>query len=261
MLDLAGQVAMISGGLGDIGRAVAKAIAQAGADVAISDLADAQAGQSFVSNLETYGIRARYDSVDVTDAQAMHGWVDQVEETLGCPTIAVMNAAVVERGNLLTIDPAQWRKQLAVNLDGALLMSQAVAKRMVNVKQSGRFVFVGSWAAHRAHPQIPAYCVSKAGLRMLMQCMALELAPHGICVNEIAPGYVDAGLTKQFFKDHPENREKAEQKVPVRQLITAEQVARQVVWLCDPDNPHVTGQAIVMDGGLSLVSPAYQVQS
>ena len=85
----------------------------------------------------------------------------------------------------------------------------------------GWVVFIGSWAAHAVHTNIPAYCVSKAGIRMLCKCMALELAPHQILVNEIAPGFVDAGLTGRNFEKNPGTREKAEQRVPIHKLISA----------------------------------------
>jgi NAD(P)-dependent dehydrogenase (short-subunit alcohol dehydrogenase family) len=96
------------------------------------------------------------------------------------------------------------------------------------------------------------YSVSKAGLRMLCQCMALELAPHHITVNEIAPGYVDAGLSGKIFDANPALREEARAKVPNRELISAAEVAAQVAYLCDPENRHITGSTLLMDGGLSL---------
>ncbi|MFA9476666.1 SDR family NAD(P)-dependent oxidoreductase [Phycisphaerales bacterium AB-hyl4] len=255
-INLTGQVAMISGGLGDIGRATGEALAEAGAAVAVSDMADQPKGEAWCDSMATLGRRCRYDRVDVTDSQAVHRWVDRVEQALGPPTLAVVNAAVVEPADSLTIDSASWGRQLAVNLDGAFYMAQAAAKRLVAAKRPGGIVFVGSWAAHRPHPDIVAYSVAKAGLRMLMQCMALELAPHGIRVNEIAPGYVDAGLSGRLFKQEPAKRQRAVRQTPTGQLIDATEVARQIVWLCDSANRHLTGHALVMDGGLSLVSSA-----
>ena len=87
---------------------------------------------------------------------------------------------------------------------------------------------------------------------MLCKCMALELAPKGILVNEIAPGYVDAGLTGRFWKEKPELRDKARGRVPTQRVIMAEEVADQIVYLCNPENKHMTGTTLLMDGGLSL---------
>jgi glucose 1-dehydrogenase len=91
---------------------------------------------------------------------------------------------------------------------------------------------------------------------MLCRCMALDLAPDGILVNEVAPGYVDAGLSAQAWKTDPVGRTNAARRVPIGQLITASDVAIQVAHLCEPSNRHMSGSVILMDGGLSLVTPA-----
>jgi len=90
---------------------------------------------------------------------------------------------------------------------------------------------------------------------MLCKCMALELAPHGIMVNEIAPGYVDGGLSRLAWEQQPDGRAAARKKVPVQALITSEEVAAQIVHLSHPENHHITGSVVLMDGGLSLVAP------
>ena len=128
--------------------------------------------------------------------------------------------------------------------------------RLLEHKRPGRIVFIGSWAAHAAHNAIPAYCVAKAGLRMLCKCMALEFAPHGILVNEVAPGYVNAGLSAQGWAQNPDAREAARQRVPIQELIEPQEVALQVAHLCEPANRHMTGSVLLMDGGLSLATPA-----
>jgi glucose 1-dehydrogenase len=120
--------------------------------------------------------------------------------------------------------------------------------------KGGRIVFVGSWAAHRPHTPLPIYCVTKAALRMLCKTMALDLADANILVNEVAPGYVDGGLTGQIMKDNPDARQANIDRVPIGQLIEPSEVALQVVNLCDPKNRHMTGSTVLMDGGLSLLS-------
>jgi len=100
---------------------------------------------------------------------------------------------------------------------------------------------------------MPAYSVSKAAINMLCKCFALELASRNILVNEIAPGYVDAGLSGRHWKKDPASAEKARERVPVRRLISAEEVAQQIVYLCGPAARHMTGSSLLMDGGLSLL--------
>jgi len=251
-LILQGNVALVSGGLGDIGRAIALELAGRGADVAVSDILPPERAHGLLEEIRALGRKARYDGVDVGDPHAVRKWIADVERDLGTATLIVPNAAIVASANCREITPDDWMRHIRVNLDGAFFMAQAAALKIVAAKKAGRIVFVGSWAAHAAHPLIPAYCASKAGLRMLMHCMALEFAKDGILVNEVAPGYVDAGLSAKLFQQNPGAREKARERVPTRQLITAHDVAVQVAWLCDPQNSHMTGSVALLDGGLSL---------
>lgn len=246
------QVAVVSGGLGDIGRAIVLELARQGADVGLCDLDEPDAAAGLIKQVQDLQRKARYDRVDVADAGAVRAWIDAVQGQFGTPTWIVPNAAVVKmvRFNDLTAD--DWRSELSVNLDGAFYMARAATQKLVAEGKPGRVVFVGSWAAHAVHVHIPAYCVSKAALRMLAKCMAAELAALGILVNEVAPGFVDAGLTAQLLAEDPSRRDRTKRLVPVGTMIQPEEVARQVAYLCDPSNRHMTGSTLLMDGGLSL---------
>lgn len=254
MENLTGQVAIISGGLGDIGRAIARELAQRGADIALGDILSDDRAADTLDELRRLGRRARYDLVDVADAEAVNQWVLATEADLGVPTLIIPNAAIVHLLDIRTITPEQWRREMNINLDGAYHLAQAGALRLLHHKKPGRIVFTGSWAGHAPQAHIPAYSVTKAGLRMLCRCMARDLAPDGILVNEVAPGNVAAGLSGRIFDEHPEIREKSIQQIPVHKLIEADEVAFQVAHLCDPRNAQMTGTAIIMDGGLSLLS-------
>ena len=245
------HIAIISGGLGEIGRAMAIEFAARGADGDVGDTRDASAAHP-LARIRGAGRRAKYDHVDVSDALAVQNWVQAVEADLGPPTLIIPNAAIVHVAPLPQLTPEVWRRELAVNLDGAFYLAHAEAQRLVALGKPGRIIFIGSWAGHAVHPPIPTYCVSKAGLRMLMKCMAAEYSPHGILVAELAPGYVNAGLSGRFFEADPGSADAARKTVPVRELIEAEEVARQAAWLCDPANRHISGTALIMDGGLSL---------
>jgi glucose 1-dehydrogenase len=248
------RVALISGGLGDIGRSIAIEFAQQGAHIALCDLQEPVAAGTFLTELNQYNISATYNRVDVTDAKAVHSWIEEVEKKQGLADIIIANAAKVTLASLCEITPEEWSQELRVNLDGAFHLTQAATKKLIHHKQPGRVVFIGSWAGNRPHINIPAYCVSKAGLRMLCKCMALELAHHGILVNELAAGFVAAGLTGKIWEQNPGRSEIALQKVPIKKVMSAQQVAQQVIQLCHPDNEHMTGSTILMDGGLSLRS-------
>ncbi|GIL14805.1 MAG: oxidoreductase [Chloroflexota bacterium] len=255
MKNLEAQTAVISGGLGDIGRAIAFELAERGAAIALCDLAAPSDADRILTDLRERGVRACYGRVDVTDAAATATWVAAVEKELGPPTLIVPNAAQVTRASCQSITPAQWERELNVNLNGAFYLAQAAAQRLVERKLPGRIVFIGSWAAHRAHPYIPAYSVAKAGLRMLCQCMAVELAPAGIRVNEVAPGIVDAGLSGQALKRDPNLRAALQAMVPLQRLVEPRDVAQAVAFLCSAESHQVTGTALVLDGGLSHLPP------
>lgn len=249
------RVMVISGGLGDIGRAICREFAAQGAAIAIGDLQTADQALAFSDELkQLYGVSSHYTQVDVSDPAAVDGWMKEVQLKLGVPSLIISNAATVTQAGIHQVRPDEWSRELRVNLDGAFYLTQKATKMMVGQKQQGRVVFIGSWAAEAVHPGLPAYCVSKAGLRMLCKCMALELAPHGILVNEIAPGYVEAGLSAEIWAKNPGLIEQAAQKVPVGKIMTAADVARQVIHLCHPANAHITGSTLLMDGGLSLRS-------
>lgn len=244
---------LVTGGLGDIGRAICLEFASMGANIAIGDIHPSSSADSFLQELRGFSVLAHYKEVDVTDAAAVRSWIDEAESHVGISDIIIPNAAVVTFAGIMQITPEQWARELRVNLDGAFHVSQYATARMLHHGRAGHVVFVGSWAAHSVHTHIPAYCASKAGLRMLCKCLALELAPHNILVNEIAPGYVDAGLSGRSFEKDPVMKQEATQRVPVKKLITPAEVARQISLLCHPQNQHITGAMLLMDGGLSLL--------
>lgn len=252
MGDLDGRVAIISGGLGDIARAIALELAGRGADIALGDLA-AQADDEVLAPLRATGRRVRYDQVDVADSAAVDRWLAAVGADLGVADLVIANAAVAGSASIREISAEDWDRELAVNLNGVFHLSRGGAERLVAAGKPGRVVVIGSWAAHAPHPRIPAYSVAKAGVRMLAQCLALEYAADDILVNEVAPGFVDAGLTGRRFRDDPALKEAAREAVPVNRLLDAADVAWCVAMLCDPRNRHMTGTVVLADGGLSLM--------
>lgn len=248
------QTVLISGGLGDIGRAIAIEFARRGANIALCGSRDASVAIVFLDEMKQFNVSCTYTQVDVAESARVNDWVNSVEKNQGVSSIIIANAAIVTLARIHEITPEQWNRELRVNLDGAFYLTQSATKRLMIHKHPGRVVFIGSWAGYTPHTHIPAYCVSKAGMRMLCKCMALELAPHNILVNELAPGYVAAGLSGNIWKKNPGKSEEARLKVPIKKVMSAEEVAIQVIQLCHPDNVHMTGSTILMDGGLSLLS-------
>lgn len=256
-----GQTAIISGGAGDIGHAIAVGLAREGANIAVGDIRPSAEAEPIVRELSSFGVKVAYTQVDVANAADVDRWVAATHASLGAPRIAIVNAAIVTVKDLLEFSPESWGKELDVNLSGGFYLAQSAAIRMVAAKSRGAIVFVGSWAAHAPHVNLPAYSVAKAGIRMLTRLFALRLAPLGIVVNEVAPGFVDAGLSGRAFAKDPELKRSAAAQAPVKSLILAEDVAVQVLHLCDPANRHVTGATLLIDGGLSLNSGAESISA
>jgi len=241
--ELCPALAVISGGLGDIGWAMAKAFHAAGAQVALADVVDPPA------NLPHF-----YKKLDVSDAGAVEQWYESVVAHFDRPpNIIASNAAIVTEKPHLKISAAEWKRELDINLNGAFYFAETGARLLAATGKPGRIIFMGSWVGHAPFAPLPGYCASKAGLQMLCRTMALELAPLGILVNEIAPGYVNAGLTGKILAREPGLEAKRRSEVPIRKLITADEVAAQALYLCGPVSIHTTGSTIFMDGGLSLL--------
>ncbi|RUA12867.1 MAG: SDR family NAD(P)-dependent oxidoreductase [Flavobacteriia bacterium] len=247
------KVVLISGGMGDIGQAVALEFGKMGAKIGISDIRDPTTAAAKLSLMDNLGVAYRYDQVDVSNADEVEGWIQDVEGQWGHVDITIVNAATVTLKDVQEITAKEWEREIQVNLNGSFFMANAACRSFVKKKVAGNIVFLGSWAAHAPHTNIPAYSVSKAALRMLCKTMALSYAEKGIRVNEIAPGYVNAGLSKEVWDKDPYSASQARDRVPVGKLIEADEVAKQVLWLCDPSNRHTTGSTLLMDGGLSLL--------
>lgn len=240
-------VVAISGGAGDIGLAMAALFLEAGCRVALADK---------VESRPDVPAEVFYQPLDVTDAEGVDAWYEAVVRHFGeAPRYIVPNAATVTLRRFLDLSAPEWKRELDVNLNGAFYFAHTGAQQLARAGRDGRIVFIGSWAAHAPHRDLPAYSVAKAGLRMLMQTLALELAalPAPILVNEVAPGYVDAGLSGEVFARHPNLREEARAAVPLRRLLSARDVAMQVLLLCSEAGQHSTGSTLLMDGGLSLI--------
>ena len=249
------QVIVISGALGDIGFAIAHAYLEKGALVVLGDVLPENEVEDKLSALTSYLGQFEYRHLDVADSQQVETWMNAVVEKYGKINHCISNAARVTIKDFKTLTPQEWRNEMNVNLDGAFYFANFAVSQMVASATKGSVVFLGSWAAHAVHQSLPAYSVSKAAVRMLAQTMALEYASQGIRVNELAPGYVNAGLSKAVWAQLPEQKKLATEKVPLGKIMEAEEVAAQVLWLTSSQCQHVTGATFLMDGGLSLLRP------
>jgi NAD(P)-dependent dehydrogenase (short-subunit alcohol dehydrogenase family) len=189
-----------------------------------------------------------YYQADVTDRAA----VDAVLAVVDPLDVAIGNAGIVESAPFLQVTSQEWQRHLDVNLTGCFNVGQAAARVMVERRKRGLVLFTGSWVGEVPWPDIAAYCVSKAGVRMLARAMARELAPHGIRANVVAPGIVFAGMARHQFETDPTYARRASVVVPLGELGTPEQIAKATAFLCSPDAAYMTGAVLLVDGGASL---------
>jgi NAD(P)-dependent dehydrogenase (short-subunit alcohol dehydrogenase family) len=251
------KIAVISGGLGDIGKAIAIAFGQQGIKVAISDLPEEKNVESQLNDMRKQGCRElMYNQVNVTSEKEVTDWLEAVTLKWGTAQIIVPNAGIVVAGSLTSdaLMTEDVEKQINVNFWGSYHLAVLGAKKIKAQNLPGRIVFIGSWAAERANARISAYCISKASVRMLCKTLALELAEHNILVNEIAPGIVNGGLSKKNQERDKALLQTHLNSIPMHSLVEVEEIARHVVYLSAFSGLNITGTTLLVDGGLSLTS-------
>lgn len=244
---LAGRGVVVTGGAGDIGAAIGAELLRRGASVTLIDRKSDTEAKPWLARVGEVGL-VGYRQADVRDRAALEEAVRSVDPL----DIAIGNAGIVESAPFLEITAEQWRDQLEINLTGCFNLGQAASRLMVERGTPGRIIFTGSWVQEVPWPEIAAYSASKAGLRMLARSMARELAAHRILVNVLAPGIVNAGLARRQLETEPQYARRAAKVIPLRELQTAEQVAKAMAFLCSPDADYVTGAVLLADGGCSL---------
>jgi NAD(P)-dependent dehydrogenase (short-subunit alcohol dehydrogenase family) len=255
MGQLDGRIALVTGGGSGIGRATALLFAAEGAAVAILDL-DAGGARETAQEAAALGVGAASATVDVSDAGAVDAAVAAVTARLGTPDCVVAAAGIA----LGTTDPAlripllekpsvHWRRTMAVNLNGVLHACTAAARVMVDAGRPGTIVTLSSAAARIPVPGSAEYCVSKAAVSMLTQCMAQEWARHGIRVNAIAPGFIETPMTAPTLAD-PAVRRARERRTPLGRLGEPGDIARLALFLSTDSSSFITGQVYEVSGGL-----------
>jgi len=246
-MDLHGRVALVAGGTGLLGLAIARALARGGADVAITYLERADAAKETCAAVEALGRRAFSVPLDQTDAAAIPNAIEAVAGRFGRLDALVNNAAwniAIPFPDLEALDAAVWDRLFATNLRGPYLLCRAAAPHL-KATGSGRIVNIASVAGLNPGGSSIAYATSKAGLIHLTRCLAVALAP-AVTVNCVAPGLMEG--TRMTSRLRPETAEGARQRAVLKRAATVEDVADQVVTFCRSDS--VTGQVLNIDAGV-----------
>jgi NAD(P)-dependent dehydrogenase (short-subunit alcohol dehydrogenase family) len=244
-------VAIVTGSDSGIGRATAVALARAGLDIGVTWHADEPGALETAAEVRSHGVRAEVRRLDLSEATNGPRVVDDLAAALGGLDVLVNNAGTGDDTPVLELSLQTWRHILETDLTGAFLCAQAAARRMVAAGRGGRIVNVTSIHEHVPLAGSAPYCASKGGLGMLTKVMALELAGEGITVNSVAPGEIATPMTGQEDAD-PGAQERP--GIPARRPGDAREIASLIAWICGPDAAYLTGESIVMDGGLMLMA-------
>ncbi len=244
-MELAGQVALVTGGSRGIGRALAGELAAAGARVAV---VARDAGRAQAAAAELPGEGHRGFGCDVADSGAVNELVKTVEAEMGGLEILVNNAGITEDNLLVRMSDEAWDRVLNTNLKGAFNLIRAAARGMMR-RRSGRIINITSVVGITGNPGQANYAASKAGLIGLTKSVARELASRGVLCNAVAPGFIDTEMTAAL----PEAaREALLAQIALGRLGRPEDVACVVRFLAGPAASYVTGQTLVVDGGMVM---------
>ena len=245
------QVAIITGAGQGIGFEIAKQLALKGASVILNDLNEDLASQASSAIRAQGGTCISYPG-DSSNVDIINGMVAEAVKCYGKITLVVANAGITLFGDFFEYPVESLRKVLEVNLMGSFLLTQAAAKQMRVQKSGGRVLLMSSVVGHQSHEFLGAYAMTKAGLEMLAKNLVLELSPHRITINAVAPG---ATLTERTLSEDPTYPKTWSAITPMGRPAICEDIANAALFLLSPLSGHITGQSIVVDGGWSSVSP------
>jgi len=236
---------LVTGAADGIGRAIATSFAQAGDRVGLLDY-DADKLERTTAELRASGVSVISHATDMRDASAVDAAVQRIVTEHAGLDVAVNNAAVYPNTPVIDMDEAEWDRVLDTNLKGAFLFTRAAARQMVDQGRGGKICLIASGAYRSARRGAAHYCASKAGLVMLGQTLALELAEHRINVNVVSPGFIEVGLRPGVSIAY---RDTIKHDIPWGRFGEPAEVAHAVQFVCSPQAEFMTGSVLDIDGG------------
>ena len=249
MISLRGKRALVTGGSRGIGAATALLLAECGADVGIGYRSRADDAAAVVRALTGRGVRAFAHGADIATREGSERLFERAAREFGGLDIFVGNAGIwpVDAVPLAEMDDDRWRHTMAQNVDAVFYTTRAAAR---TVADNGRIVLVSSTAGQRGEAMHADYATSKGAMISLVKSLAIELAPRGVTVNSVAPGWVDTEMAAPAYDGG--ERERIARSIPIGRIATAEDVAAPIVFLCADQARHVTGEILNVNGGSVL---------
>jgi gluconate 5-dehydrogenase len=245
---LDGRLALVTGSSTGIGLALARGLGQAGAHVVLNGRDGERLGRA-ADVLRSEGLTVHTRRFDTTDAAAVEAAVDSIEREIGPLEILVNNAGINRRAPFTEVTSDDWHAVMATNVDGYFFVGQTVARRMVT-RRRGRIINICSVMSEMGRPGTAAYTASKGAAKMLTKAMAIELAPHGVGVNAIGPGYFATELTAPLVADEKFSAW-VRQRAPIGRWGEVEELAPVAVFLASDAARFISGHILYVDGGIT----------
>jgi 2-deoxy-D-gluconate 3-dehydrogenase len=242
--DLTGKVALVTGANTGIGQAIAVALAAAGANVAVAGRSEPT---ETLSQIRAQGRKSCNIKADLSSTEPVSGVVAQTLDEFGRLDILVNNAGIIRRDDLLNFSEEDWDAVMDTNLKTLFFLSQTAARHMVG-RGSGKIINIASLLTFQGGIRVPSYAAAKSGVGGVTKAMANELAPKGVQVNAIAPGYIATNNTAALQADETRNRQILE-RIPTGRWGKPDDIAGAAVFLASPASDYVTGQILAADGG------------
>lgn len=248
-MELNGKVALVTGGSQGIGQAIVLRLAQAGADVIIHYRSHPETAEETKAKVGSMGRKAYTIKADLSAIAEVHQLVESSLQQAGKVDILINLAGLEQNADFLDVTEDDYDKLLDVNLKAVFFMTQAIVKHLKDRQCSGKIINISSVHEELPFPHFTAYCMSKGGVKMMMRNLAIELAPLGITVNNVAPGAIEIPINKDLMSD-PNKLNTVLKNIPLGRLGKPEDVAGLVAFLASSEADYITGSTFYVDGGL-----------
>ena len=245
---LQGKTAIVTGGSRGIGKAIALKLAKEGANIVVNYTRSADKAEAVVAELKELGVEALAVQADVSQAEDVKNLLDATTKSFDSIDILVNNAGITKDNLLIRMKDEEWDDVLNINLKGAFLTTKLIGKKMMRQK-SGKIINVTSVVGIMGNAGQANYAASKAGLIGLTKSSAKEFASRGININAVAPGFIATEMTDALGEDMLDNYKKT---IPLGKLGEAEDIANAVAFLSSEESKYITGQVLVVDGGIRI---------
>jgi len=251
MFDLSGKIAIVTGGNQGIGFGISQGLANAGASVVIANRRAAE-GQKAAESLQKDGLNAIAIPTDVSEKSSIAAMVEKVLAEYKKIDILVNNAAVIIRKPLVEFEENEWDTVMNTNLRGLFLCCQLVGRAMIKQKK-GKIINISSVVSQITQPGRGVYATAKAGVSHLTRALALEWSRYNINVNAIGPGLTMTPINQKYFEDNPAELKKIVNDIPIGREAYPRDYAGAAVFLASDASDYVTGQTLLVDGGMTIV--------